>query len=228
MKFFHAMAKSGAAVACVDAIVDDLGVGHHGSDAIHAAAVGYFERLLSSMDHILNEELLNLIPCMVTEEENAHLVEPFVLEEVRVATFSTPLDASPGLDGFSAAFFTSSWNLVKMDILNAMNELLSSAYMPTYLAHTAIALIPKKNVVESLADYRPISLCSMVYKIFSKLLCNRLVLLLPKLISPNQSALVQGRSIFDNISLTQEICREVGKPNGKPNVVLSLTLSKSL
>src|SRR4051812_16237873 len=88
------------------------------------AAVGYFHRLLSSIDHNLDEELLDLIPRMVTADENTRLLEPFVLEEVRVATFSTPLDASPGLDGFSVAFFTNSWDLVKLDILNAMNELL--------------------------------------------------------------------------------------------------------
>lgn len=99
-------------------------------------------------------------------EENRSLLEPFVIEEVRVATFATPLDASPGLDGFSAAFFTKSWELVKLDILNAMNELLDSTFIPNYLAHTAIVLIPKKTVIESFADYRPISLCPMVLQDF--------------------------------------------------------------
>lgn len=58
-------------------------------------------------------------------------------------------------------------------------------------------------------------------------MCARLAGLLPNLISPHQRAFVRGHSIFDNISLAQEICREVGKPDGRPNVVFSLDMRKA-
>ncbi|XP_025982145.1 uncharacterized protein [Glycine max] len=45
-----------------------------------------------------------------------------------------------------------------------------------------IALIPKTNSPQSLNDYRPISLIGCVYKIMSKVLANRLALVLPHLI----------------------------------------------
>lgn len=155
-------------------LVEQSGIG-----AVHLAAVNYYRRLLSNEDHIVDMSLIDLIPSCVSNEENALLLIPFSLEEVRVAVYTPLLDAAPGIDGFSMAFFTSNWNIIHDDILAAMNELLTVEVLPDFLVHTAIVFIPKKRVTESLGDFHPISLCSMVYKIFAKLLCNRLASLLP-------------------------------------------------
>ena len=71
--------------------------------------------------------------------------------------------------------------------------------------HTFIALIPKTNSPTQTSHYRPISLCSTIYKIILKILVNRLRLLLDRIISPFYSAFVPGRFIHDNILVTHEI-----------------------
>lgn len=76
-------------------------------------------------------------------------------------------------------------------------------------SHSLLAFIPKTENPTAWSDYRPISLCSNVQKIISKLLNDRLACLLPKLISLNQSGFVQGRAIVDNILLVQEIAHAV-------------------
>ena len=74
----------------------------------------------------------------------------------------------------------------------------------TEINHTFLTLIPKKSESVVLGDFRPISLCITLYKVFSNFLANHLKRFLPKLISEEQIGRVLSRSILDGISIIQE------------------------
>lgn len=68
-----------------------------------------------------------------------------------------------------------------------------------YFNKTLILLIPKVVVPKSVSQFKPISLCTMSYKILSKVIVNRLKSVMPILVARNQTSFVGGRNIMDNV-----------------------------
>jgi len=85
----------------------------------------------------------------------------------------------------------------------ALNFLNNGIFDPS-LNLTYLALIPKKSNAVLVSDFRPISLCSVLNKIISKAIANKLKLVLDQIISLFQSAFVPGCLIMDNILVAYE------------------------
>lgn len=79
--------------------------------------------------------------------------------------------------------------------------------------HSFITLIPKKTEPESPNNFRPIALFNTIYKIYSKILANRIKYILAKIISKEQIGFVPGRSILDGIIIIQEAIHSALKNN---------------
>ena len=113
--------------------------------------------------------------------------------------------------------------------MSAVLEFLNTGYMIPDLNRTYIVLIPKiKNSVK-VSNYRPISLCNVIYKIIAKVLANRLKQILPQIISPTQSAFVPGRLITDNVLVAYEPFHMMhGRRKGKiGTLAMKLDISKA-
>jgi hypothetical protein len=137
-------------------------------------------------------------------------------------------NAAPGPDGFNAAFYKSAWSWIQQDIQKLVTDFYTYAHMPTEINQTFITLIPKKNQPTTPQDYRPISLCNVIYKIISKSLANRLKNHLPNYVSHAQSAFIAHRHISSNIIITQEIIHSFNLKSWKHNVfLLKIDLAKA-
>jgi hypothetical protein len=139
-----------------------------------------------------------------------------------------PLKA-PGLDGFPARFFQRNWAVLKDDVIKAVRKFFDTGQMPARVNETTIVLLPKKEDPELLKDFRPISLCNVIYKVMSKCLVNRLRPILQDLISPMQSVFIPRRLITDNALIAFDCLHamEQGNISCKEFAALKLDLTKA-
>lgn len=118
---------------------------------------------------------------------------------------------APGMDGFNVFFFKHNWEILGQYVISAVQEFFQSGFLPQAINITLVTLLPKLAHPQTIRDYRPIVCCSILYKIISKTLANRLQHVLDSLVSESQSAFVKGRVIFDNILLAHELIKGYGR-----------------
>ena len=86
-------------------------------------------------------------------------------EEVKKSLFSIGDMKAPGTDGLHDVFFKKCWHILgdalTAEVLNAINN----KVIPDGWNDTVIVLIPKVDEPEMITQYRPISLCNVLYKV---------------------------------------------------------------
>ncbi|CAN0888737.1 Transposon TX1 uncharacterized 149 kDa protein [Linum grandiflorum] len=227
-RFFHMSANGRRKWKNVKHLIDEEGRTVEDSVGMGDVAMRYFGEIFSGgggdPDTVTNE-----IGGRVTVPDNDVLLSPFSKEEFRVALFSMDADKAPGPDGLNPGFYQHFWELVGDDLYAAGRRWLDDGVLPEELWDTNIVLLPKVDDPVRMADLRPISLCSVLYRIVAKVLANRLRRVIPKVISEEQSAFVAGRSIVDNVMAAFEAIHSMKKRyNGKwGEAAVKINISKA-
>ena len=77
---------------------------------------------------------------------------------------------APEQDGFTTDFYQQHWSTVGLEVCEVALYFFNYAHMDSSINATNIALIPKVINPSSVIEFRPISLCNVLYKIISKVL----------------------------------------------------------
>lgn len=95
-----------------------------------------------------------------------------------------------GPDGMHGVFLKKFWPFLKDDIMNLFEEFFRNNLDISHLNYTYLVLILKLQEANRMVNFRPISLCNIIYTLLSKVHNNQLPSILSFLISPMQSAFV--------------------------------------
>ncbi|KAK3206960.1 hypothetical protein Dsin_021006 [Dipteronia sinensis] len=147
------------------------------------------------------------------EEERDFLERPFDVEEVKEAVSSCDGNKAPGPDGMNLNFIRANWEVVQEDFLRFIHEFYKEGSIVEELNNTFITLIPKCGRLETMSDFRPISLVGSMYKVLAKILANRLKSVMDVVIGETQMAFVKKRQIMDSFVIAEEIIHSWRKDN---------------
>lgn len=175
------------------------------------------------------KRVIECVPQTINPAQNSKLVKEVTNEEVRDALFQMNPDKAPGPDDMTPGFFQKHWRIVGKDVINLTCQFFRTGEILQGLNDTILVLIPKKTNPTLVGELRTIALCNVIMKIFTKVMVNRLKLVLDSVISDTQSAFIPSRLISDNVMVSYEVmhylkCKRVGKDGC---MALKLYMSKA-
>lgn len=143
--------------------------------------------------------------CQLNFDQRKYLIGRITDEEIDKALKSIGDLKAPGIDGYGAKFFKDAWSIIKSDFTDAIREFFEKGKMYEPINTSLVILIPKNQEAKYARDYRPISCCTTIYKVISKVLTTRLSRVIKSIVHQSQAAFVPGQKIHDQILLAYEL-----------------------
>ncbi|KAK2424264.1 hypothetical protein QL285_034644 [Trifolium repens] len=226
-KYFHRLAKIKTSTKLINSL-------QHGEtvltekDQISEHIVNYYKNLFCT-NSVLQDSLLadEVIPNLVTDDVNSLLTVLPSHDEIKAAVFSLNKDSAPGPDGFGAFFFQHYWDIVKLDVINAVIEFFSTSWILPGFNSNIIALLPKSPDASSIDQYRPIAMANFKFKIISKVIADRLASIMPSLVSVEQKGFIHGRDIKDCLFIASEAANLLHNKAFGGNLALKIDITKA-
>lgn len=156
----------------------------------------FFYTKLYQKNRVEEEEIREYLRIM--ESQRKSLNEEISKEEIEEAIHKTKNGKSPGPDGYMANFYKFFKDEIISHLEKLFNEIMQGNETLRTWQQALITLLPKDdNQCPNVKNLRPISLLD--YKIFAKILSERLKRVLSEVINKDQAGFLQNRHIRENV-----------------------------
>ena len=153
---------------------------------------------------------------------------PFTMHELNLALRKIKSAKSPGPNGLVGEIYKHAPYILRMYLLDHFNLCFSQAEVPASWLFSEVVMIVKNysKDTRSLANYRPISLTNVAYKIFASMLQSRLASFLDSRIRPTQFGFRKNCSTTQPIHVLRRLL-EIHERQPSPFHALFLDWSKA-
>ena len=135
------------------------------------------------------------------------------LEEIELALRQLKNGKAPGEDGITTELLKAGGEPLLRELQRIFNSVLLTGRTPEAWHSSIVVLFFKKGDKTLLKNYRPISLLSHVYKLFSRVITNHLARRLDDYQPPEQAGFRGGFSTVDHIHTVRQVIQKTGEYN---------------
>lgn len=145
----------------------------------------------------------------ITPEEDSILIAKFSEDEITnvIQDYNSLKALRP--NDFNFSFLKEMQEVVKKDICEFVANFHKHDRLVKGLNPSFIVLIPMKENSTRIKDFKPISIIGCMYQVITKLLANRLRLVMKGIISECQSTFMEGRQLVDSVVVVNETIEDV-------------------
>jgi hypothetical protein len=125
------------------------------------------------------------------------------------AIFQMKHNKAPGPDGFPTEFYQIFWETIKGDLMVLFKDFHENK-LPLYsLNFGIITLLPKLKEVTHIKYFCFICLLNVSFKIFTKVVVNRITGIAEKMVSQSQTAFIPDRNIMERVIMLHETIHKI-------------------
>ena len=177
----------------------------------------------------LKDYLTNIEYPKLSEMDKGLLDKDFEIEELDRAASGLNNNSAPGYDGITNQFYKFFWKKLRRPLFECLKYSVETKgeLSPTQRLGIITLIHKGKDLSkDDIKNWRPITLTNSDYKIFSKILANRLQMVVKSIVNPNQTGFIKKRSIEDHIRSIDDICSYTVHKN-IPGIITTLDFQKA-
>ncbi len=220
-KYFHSLEKKKGQDKMWSKVKTENGEIKGDTQSILNEQVKFYKKLYTSegFDNREAQSLIENIESSLTDEQKNKCDKDITEGEIRKAIKSMANEKSPGIDGIPKEFYEIYMDLIVPDLLEVIQEVEQTNSLSVSQSRGVITLFYKAGGREIIANWRPITLLCVDYKIIAKVMAIRLKGVLKDIVHEDQKAFVSGRQILEGITQIRDVIEYTEMENTEAAII---------